>query len=148
MLKRLILHFWSMRREFAKYFIIGVTAFVLDIGSLYLLKEYANLSPVTSVIINQIVIVNLVFYLNKKWSFKSDGQTHKQIVKFYILAVANYFISIIWMGITHNYLQIHYLIARIANIILAVAWNFLLYRYWVYRSHDDQDDTRYTQHDT
>lgn len=134
-----------MRREFTKYFIIGITAFVLDIGSLYLLKEYAHLSPVTSIVINQIVIVNLVFYLNKKWSFKSNGQTHKQIVKFYILAVANYLISIIWMGAMHNYLQIHYLIARIANIILAVAWNFLLYRYWVYRV---VNDTGCTQHDT
>ncbi len=133
MLKRLILHFWSMRRQFAKYFIIGITAFVLDIGSLYLLKEQANFSPVTAVIINQIVLVNLVFYLNKKWSFQSNGQTRKQIIKFYILAAANYFISIIWMGAMHNYLHIHYLVARIANIILAVAWNFLLYRYWVYR---------------
>lgn len=131
---RLIQHLWSLRQQFAKYFLIGITAFVLDIGSLYLLKEYADLSPVISIVLNQIVIVNLVFYLNKTWSFQSIGQTHKQIIRFYILAVVNYLISIIWMGAMHNYLHINYLIARIANIILAVAWNFLLYRYWVYHT--------------
>ncbi|MEK7644268.1 MAG: GtrA family protein [Patescibacteria group bacterium] len=126
-----------MRRQFTKYFIIGITAFVLDIGSLYLLKEYGHFSPVISIVLNQVVILNLVFYLNKIWSFRSSGQTRQQIIKFYLLAATNYLISIIWMWVWHNHLQINYLIARITNIILAVAWNFLLYRYWVYRNDPD-----------
>lgn len=121
-----------MRREFAKYFVIGISAFVLDIGSLYLLKEKANLTPVVSVIINQFFLLNYVFFLNKHWSFKSKGITHKQMIKFFILAGMNYLIAVVWIWVGSHLLDINYLLARTSNIALAVAWNFLLYKYWVY----------------
>ncbi len=133
MIKKLILHFWSIRKEFTKYFIIGVSAVVLDIGTLYLLKEFLHLQPVVAVIINQAFLINYVFFLNKHWAFKSKGVTHKQMVRFYILALVNYGISVAWMYWFNERLDWQYLIVRIANVALSVAWNFLLYKYWVYR---------------
>ena len=133
MLKKLILHFWSLRREFAKYFIVGISGLVLDIGSLYLFKEYLHLRPVTAVVINQAFLLNYVFFLNKYWAFKVKGITHKQMVRFYILAGINYLISVTWMWLFTEHGHINYLVARLANVALAVAWNFLSYKYWVYR---------------
>ena len=134
MLKKIILHFWSLRSQFIPYFIIGTSAVALDMGSLYALKEYGHLSPITAVIINQVVIVNYVFLLNRRWSFKAHGeQAHRQIIRFYILAVFNYIFSIGWMWFLHHEWGVHYLLARILNIALAVGWNFLLYKYWVYK---------------
>ncbi len=133
MLKKLILHFWSLRREFSKYFIIGVCGVVLDIGSLYLLKEWLHLRPVVAVVINQAFLINYVFFLNKYWAFKSKGITHKQMVRFYILALINYGISVGWMYWFNERLHFQYLAVRLANVALSVAWNFLLYKYWVYR---------------
>lgn len=124
-----------MRKEFAKYFVIGISAFVLDIGSLFLLKEKAHLTPVMSVVINQFFLLNFVFFLNKHWSFKAQGLTHKQIMRFLILSGVNYFISIVWIWVASHKIGINYLIARTANIICAVAWNFLLYKFWVYKIH-------------
>ncbi len=132
-----------MRREFAKYFIIGISGLVLDIGSLYVFKEYVHLRPVTAVIVNQVFLLNYVFFLNKYWAFKSKGITHKQMVRFYILALMNYTISIGWMYFFNEHLHFNYLIVRLANVALSVAWNFLLYKYWVYRH-----DTRYMENDT
>lgn len=122
-----------MRREFAKYFIIGISAFVLDLGSLFWLKERMGFSPVTAVIINQIFILNYVFFLNQRWSFRAKGATHKQIARFYLLALGNYLFSIFWMWLMHKQFNLNYLVARVANIIMAVAWNFFLYKYWIYR---------------
>jgi len=133
MLKKLFLHFWSMRHQFARYFVIGLGAVVLDVGSLYLLKQYLHLRPVVAVIINGIFLINYVFFLNKYWAFKSTGVTHKQIVRFFILAGVNYVISITWMYIFNHKLGFNYLLVRVANIALSVAWNFLLYKYWVYK---------------
>lgn len=136
MLKKLFLHFWSMRQQFARYFVIGLGAVVLDIGSLYLLKEYLHLRPVIAVVINGIFILNYVFFLNKYWAFKSTGVTHKQIVRFFILAGINYGVAIGWMYIFNHKIGFNYLLVRIANIALSVAWNFLLYKYWVYKSEE------------
>ena len=65
MLKKIFLRFWSMRHQFARYFVIGLGAVVLDIGSLYLLKEYLHLRPVMAVIVNGVFILNYVFFLKK-----------------------------------------------------------------------------------
>ena len=133
MLSKLFQHFWSARYEFARYFIIGITAFTADIGSLYVLKEYLHLSPTIAVVINQPILVNLVFYLNKRWSFKVGGLVHQQVVRFYLLALVNYFISVVWIQVFHSWFGVNYLVSRIINIILSVGWNFLLYKHWVYR---------------
>lgn len=133
MLKKLILHFWSLRREFAKYFVIGISAFLADVGSLFVLKQYLHLSPTLSVVVNQPVLIIGVFYANKKWSFNASGLTHLQMIRFLTLAGCNYVISVGWMHLMHDRLSLNYLLARTANIALAVAWNFFLYKYWVYR---------------
>lgn len=133
MFKNIILHFWSMRHQFSRYFVVGLSALILDIGTLYLLKEFLDLRPVMAVVINGIFMLNYVFFLNKHWTFKSGGVTHKQMIRFFILAGGNYGISIGWMFIFNEKVGINYLLVRISNIALAVAWNFLLYKYWVYK---------------
>ncbi len=133
MIKKIILHLWSMRQQFARYFVIGFSGVIMDVGSLYLLKQYLHLRPVVAVIINQVFLLNYVFLLNKYWAFKSKGVTHKQVIRFFILASINYVISILWMFFFNEKLGINYLLARVANIALAVAWNFLLYKHWVYK---------------
>jgi putative flippase GtrA len=138
MIKIFISKFWLLRAQFMRYFIIGFSAFILDIGSLYLLKEYGHVSPVVAVIINQLFILNYVFFLNKHWSFKAVGITHRQLVKFFLLATGNYLISIAWMWLLNHQLKIFYLYVRISNVVLAVTWNFLLYKYWVYRPHTNE----------
>ena len=85
------------RRQIAKYLVVGTTAFIIDITTLIFLKEKIGLHPVWSVALNQIIVVNYIFFLNKYWSFQSQGQTHKQLIRFLILVILNYFISVVWM---------------------------------------------------
>ena len=133
MLLNIIRKLWSLRREFIKYFVVGVSGLVLDVGSLYAFKEFLHLRPVTAVIINQAFLLNYVFFLNKYWAFKSRGVTRAQMVKFYTLAGINYVISVAWMYFFNEHLGVNYLLARMSNVALAVAWNFLLYRFWVFK---------------
>lgn len=132
MISKFIKIFLDNKRQFLKYFIIGISAFALDIILLIIFKEYFNLRPVIAVIINQALMLNYVFFLNKNWSFGSEKKTHKQIIKYYILSGANYLFSIVWMFILNEHFLVNYLIARTINIALAVSWNFALYKYWVY----------------
>ncbi len=134
--KILLEKLWQHRREFFKYFVVGVSAFVLDTGSLYLLKEKAAFSPVQAIAVSQPFILAFVFLTNRAWSFGAKGSTKestKQMIKFLSLALGNYLFGLVWMWITHDKLGFHYMVARIANIMLAVAWNFLIYKYWVYK---------------
>ncbi|MFA7653565.1 MAG: GtrA family protein [Candidatus Magasanikbacteria bacterium] len=133
MFSKLLDFFWSLRKQFLKYAITGGSAFILDMGTLVLFKEIFHLRPVVAVIINQPIALIYVFLLNKFWTFKSSGKIHHQVIKFLALYAGNYLFAIIWMWLFSEKLGWHYLAIRMANIILAVSWNFLLYKYWIYR---------------
>ena len=124
-----------MRHQFVRYFMVGFSGLFLDIGSLYLLSDIWHIRPVLAVSINGFFLLNYVFFLNKHWTFKSQGVTHRQMIKFFILAGFNYLVSVGWMYMFNERIGIDHLVARVANIVLAVSWNFLLYKYWVYRHH-------------
>jgi putative flippase GtrA len=132
MIKKFLIYFWQSRFKFIKYFSVGITAFVLDIISLYVLKEFFGLNPVRAVILNQIFIIAFVFLMNKFFSFRADGNTRRQMIKFAAVITFNYLLSIFWMWLFNHKFGFNYLLVRTANIALAVAWNFFLYQEWVY----------------
>lgn len=139
MIKKFILHLWSARHEFSKYFVIGVTSFVLDLGSLYLIERFFDWPHYVAVLISQPFVLLYVFFLNKYWSFQSRGFSHTQMIRFFSLAFFNYFFATVWMWFFTEVWIVHilgaandYLLVRFINVVLAVGWNFLLYKHWVY----------------
>ncbi len=136
MVKKIVLHFWSMRRQFVKYFIVGFSGFLLDLGTLIFLTDFLHIMPVVAVTINGLFMINYIFFLNKHWTFRTQGVTKRQMKRFLILAGANYIFGILWMYIFNHEFGFDAKLVRVANIALAVAWNFLLYKYWVYK-HDE-----------
>ena len=135
-----------MRVQFSKYFIVGISAVILDIWTLRLLMVYLGFGPILSIIINQLFLLNFVFFFNKYWAFGGRGITHQQAIRFYMVAGTNYLVAIGWMWFFTNLINLHqyigyfgisevnyYLIVRIVNMALAVSWNFLLYKFFVYR---------------
>lgn len=130
--------------SFIRYFIVGCSAFVLDMGTLFVFTNFFQLHPVVSVVINQIIILVYIFFINKIWSFGSQGETSRELLRFLSLTGLNYIIAVSWMwfwtdklkiSILANGVDIGYLIARTINIVLAICWNFLSYKHWVYKKH-------------
>ena len=130
-------------KRFFHYCVVGSSAFVLDFSLLFLLKQVFGLKPVVAVALEQVVVMIYVFFLNKKWSFKADGDVRGQVVRFVSLLGANYIFAIFWMWLWTEVLffsffigeiDVGYMIVRAINIILAVSWNFVLYKNWVYRN--------------
>ena len=129
-IKKLLSNFWS--KEFWRYFVIGASSVLLDMGTLYCFKEFFGLAAIWSLVLNQLLVYSFVFFLNKFWAFSARGAVIRQMVRYCLLALLNYIIAIAWMYFFHNLLGGNYLLARLSNIILATAWNFLLYRFFVY----------------
>lgn len=132
MFKKLIYKVWSWRHQFIKYFIIGVSGLTLDIGLLWLLKEYGHLRAVVAIVFSQIVVLTYNFTLNKLWAFGSRELSHAQFLRYFITAGWNYFFAIGFMWFFNEKLGYHYLMVRLTSIALMVSWNFLLYRFWIF----------------
>lgn len=126
--------------------------FVRD--NLELLKKYMG-SGVLSVVIDYVVLVTLTelfgiyylysvtasyfsgffanFFFNKYWTFRKKENTFAQMIKYSILAGMNYIFTLSVMYSLTSMFGINYLISRGAVLILVTCWNFLLYRYVVYK---------------
>lgn len=133
MIKKLFIYFWNARGQFVRYFITGCSGVLLDIVTLYVFKEFMYLSPVSAVILNQLIIAGYIFTLNKYWSFRATGLSRKQLLRFLIILLFNYLVAIAWMWFWNHQFHFNYLLVRVANIALSVVWNFLLYKIWVFR---------------
>ena len=125
---------WSARLEFAKYFFVGVSGFVLDLGSLVIFKQYFLFPAVTAVALNQPIVLIYNFSLNKWWSFRNTDLPHRQIVRYICIALLNYLFSVTAMYILHELLSIDYRFARVVTVAAMVPINFLLYKFWVYKN--------------
>jgi putative flippase GtrA len=125
--------FWSLKRQFAKYFIIGISSVFIDMAILIFLKEFGGFSPVLAVVFSQLVVILFVFFMNKHWSFGAPTRTHRQAIRFLSLASFNYFFSLAAMQIGNGVWGFDYRLVRLATMAMMVLWNFFLYKYWVYK---------------
>ena len=135
-MRKLFIYFWSLRRQFTKYFITGISGLVIDMGSLIILKEIFGWRPVTAVVANQAVLLVYIFLMNKYWSFRDRSQPRKQVVRFLILACFNYAFAVAFMYGGNHLLNFDYRLVRLVSIAMMVSWNFFLYKYWVYKSEE------------
>lgn len=136
MRKKIRAYIIASHRQFIKYFLVGGSGFILDMGTLILLKEYFAISAVLAVIINQVLILSYNFSLNKWWSFRNREMPHWQLVRYIMLAVLNYGFSVAAMYIFNEHYGFDYRLVRIASVMVMVSWNFFLYKHWVYRKAD------------
>ena len=132
MIKKILKHLWENRLQFIKYFIIGSSGFVLDILTLIGLKEGLDLNPVLSVIVNQLFMINYIFFLNKYWTFRAKGIARDQMYRFWLLMAWNYSFAVIIMWFGNVLFEINYIYVRILSIAVVVSWNFILYKHWVF----------------
>lgn len=127
-----------MRVQFARYFVVGISGLVVDMFTLWIFIDLFGWWAIPSLMVNQFIVLTYVFYLNKLWAFKSTGQTKKEVQRYLLLYFFNYIIAIAWMWFWHNKLGFEPKLVRLGNIILAVSWNFLLYKFFVYH-HKGED---------
>ncbi len=122
-----------MRHEFVKYFVVGVSGVAIDLGTLIFLKQIIGLPSVAAVAANQVMVLAYNFLLNKYWSFRNRELPGKQIMRYITIAAINYAFAVCTMYVANGLLGIDYRLVRLATIALMVPFNFLAYKFWVYR---------------
>ncbi len=125
---------WTFRQQFVRYAIVGCSSFIIDYGLFYILYTFFGWWYLAATALSQIIAISYNFTLNKQWSFSAQGNTHKQIARYMILQTWNYLISIGVLFLLVHYVSLDPRIAKIVVVGIVVTWNFLAYKFFVYRS--------------
>lgn len=122
------------KKKFVKYFVVGISGLILDVGLLYLASDVLLIRPLVALLVTQIIVIIYNYLLNKYWSFESRGAHARQLMRYSVVLVFNYFFGEAAMYAGNEVLGVNHLLIRVATVALAVSWNFLLYNYWVYKN--------------
>ena len=121
------------KKKFVKYFVVGISGLILDIGLLYLASDVWDIRPLFALLVTQIIVITYNYLLNKYWSFESRGAHGRELARYSVVLGFNYLFGEAAMYVGNEVLSIHHLLIRVITVALAVSWNFLLYNYWVYK---------------
>lgn len=120
--------------EFVRYATIGIVAASSDLFFLYFLTHSLGIWSVPSAGVSYLIGLVLVFLLNKIWAFNNRALVGVQLTKFLALAAVNYAVVLLLMFLFTEHFRIQYLVAKCIVIALQVCWNFVAYKYWIFKT--------------
>lgn len=129
----LVKYFQENKGQMLRYAIVGGTGAIVDLGALYILTEYFNLYYLYSTTTAFIVSALLNFYFNRRWTFKSSGNTKKQLLIFSFVATSGVVLNGFIMYILVDWLKIYYMLAKVFSVGIVTIWNFLWNKYFTFR---------------
>jgi putative flippase GtrA len=140
------LRFQVLVHEVAKFGVVGLIGFVVQLGVQNALHSGAGVGAITAVIIGYIVATVVTFFGNRHWAFKhrkGKGLRHETIV-FVLLNVIGIVIQVGIVDIAYYGLGykdgLSYNIATIIGIGLATLFRLYAYRKFVFSDHQGNGD--------
>jgi dolichol-phosphate mannosyltransferase len=119
----------------AKYYAIGASGILVNLGLLYYLTEYVGLWYFLSYALAISVSITSNFILNKFWTFRDSIDSQKTIVmyvKFVSVSLVGMAIQLGSVYVLVESLTVYYMLAALISICIAGAINFIINRRWTF----------------
>jgi len=114
-----------------KYLVIGGSAFIIEYLMFLVLRLFMHYIIANAIIYT--VMFWIVFLANKFLNFKSQGLFLKQLAKYTALYVINFIVTNAMLFSLSEFLRVDPAISKILVSGSAVMWNFLLYKFVIYK---------------
>jgi putative flippase GtrA len=105
---------------------VGGFAFIVDYGTLYILKEYVGINYLLSAAIAFILGLAVNYLLSTLWVFP-DSRLNNKMAEFIVFAsigLVGLLINEVIMYICCEVLTIHYMISKLCSTGIVFFWNF------------------------
>ncbi len=116
-----------------KFGIVGVLAFLVDYGVLYVLTEFAHVYYLLSAGISFAISVVVNYLCSMRFVFvrREDMGRAREFTLFVLLSVAGLILNecLMWLGVDHFYL--HYMLVKIFATAVVMVWNFISRKLWL-----------------
>ena len=119
-----------------KFGVVGGSGLVVDTFFLWFFTEIVGLYYLVSSPLATELSILSNFMLNNSWTFRrSSGRSElfPRMLKFHVTSVAGFVIKFtVLLGLT-RLTDLHYLIANVAGVLVAFAWNYAINVHWTWR---------------
>ena len=122
-------------KDAAKYYAVGASGILVNLGLLYYLTEYVGLWYFLSYVLAISVSITSNFILNKFWTFRDSIDSQRTIVmyvKFVSVSILGMAVQLGSIYVLVESLTIYYMLAALISICIAGAINFIINRRWTF----------------
>ena len=122
-------------RFFFRYCLIGAVSTVIDVGGLYVLREYAHFPVVLAAALSFLLAAINGFVFNRIWTFDSRSeQKYRQFFKFLTVATVGLFVNVLLVYLLAEIMMIWYMYAKIITSGLIFSGSYLVNKKWTFVS--------------
>ena len=116
---------------------MGTFVTALDAGTVFVLVEFASLTPIVSAFFAFLLAVTVSFFLNKIWTFQNTSPNYRKLwIKFFLVSSVGLTLTLALMWLFWEVLGIHYLIAKLLTSAIVLVWNFSANKFWTFTAHE------------
>ena len=113
-----------------RYLIVGASAYLIEMLSLYGLRSGVGLSPLKAIAISFWVGFTVAFILQKLVTFQNYDKRAKvvanQLVRYGLLVAWNYGFTLLVVRLFSHFVSVF--IIRTVVILIITSWNFIIYK--------------------
>jgi len=122
-------------KQAAKYYAVGASGVLVNLGLLFYLTEYIGLWYFLSYTLAISASITSNFILNKFWTFRDSIKSQRTIVMYVKFASVSFLGMGIQLGSVYylvESLSVYYMLAALISISIAGAINFIINRSWTF----------------
>ena len=122
-------------KQAAKYYAVGASGVLVNLGLLFYLTEYVGLWYFLSYTLAISASITSNFILNKFWTFRDSINSQRTIVLYVKFSSVSFLGMGIQLGSVYflvESLSVYYMLAALISISIAGAINFIINRSWTF----------------
>ena len=122
-------------KQAAKYYAVGASGVIVNLGLLFYLTEYVGLWYFLSYTLAISASITSNFILNKFWTFRDSINSQRTIVmyvKFASVSIVGMAIQLGTVYLLVESLAVYYMLAALVSISIAGVINFMINRRWTF----------------
>jgi putative flippase GtrA len=119
--------------QFLRFATVGGIATAIHYLILVALVQAVNMNAVWASSIGFIISAVCNYLLNYRFTFRSNVEHRRAVVKFVVVAGVGLLLNSLTMQIATEYMRLHYLLAQVLATGLVLLWNFTGNRLWTFK---------------
>jgi len=119
-------------KQIARFIFVGILNTIVGYGSYYILLDL-GVYYILAAFIGHVIGVTHSFIWNKKWTFKSKGNTQKEILKFTSVYGLTFLINLSLLALLVEKFMLNPKIAGIFALGIVTMISFGGHKYWSFR---------------
>lgn len=127
---------WQL--QLLRYCFVGGFAFIVDVGLLYLLTEYAGCHYLLSASLSFIAGLCVNYLLSISWIFKSSTYNSRtlEFVFFAVIGIVGLLLNELLLYVATDVLHLYYMVSKVIVAGIIMLWNFFARKYLLFTPQD------------